>query len=288
MVFEKGVALRIYYPNDLERLDQQEDGVDSILEFCMAFQWPIVFFIIPNPAEAFQTGSFVERTMMQSFVAPVPTKKAPPRLCVFSDTKQVLDAFFTFADDVTNTERRSKRSQIMKQLHQNASADQGCVATAIRRLLAPPRCPVGEADVVLCQFDNLQDIINANEQQLERLPIERRTKAILREFFGGPTDNSFWRPNALDEHAEVQDSNSRPISVIQPENVFMGSSQPSNSWHNVRDPPLQPTTLSHWSEAPPTQSYAPVNSSRIAMLEQRRHDPRIIRNRADGPRNYYP
>jgi hypothetical protein len=65
-----------------------------------------------------------------------------------------LVAFFAFADNVSSTERREKRAQIVHSM-QSSVNDQACVAAAIRHhLLAQPRCPDGEADIVMRELCN--------------------------------------------------------------------------------------------------------------------------------------
>jgi hypothetical protein len=194
MVFEKGIAIRIYYPNDISILDDQEEGgTDGMFEFCMSFQWPMVFFVVPNISHAYPEGSFLDRAMTMAYMENVAEDKSPPRLLLVANTAQLLSAFFTFCDDVTSTVRRETRSKIIRSMmqssfHENDDDLAGVVAAAIRNLLGPPHCPMGEAEIVLRHFDTLYDIvynssIGGDNAVLDQLPIERRTKQMLKAFF---------------------------------------------------------------------------------------------------------
>jgi hypothetical protein len=275
MVFEKGIALRIYYHHDIAIIDDEkcDKGTDGIYDFCMSFQWPVVFFVVPNEiaADVYHEGSFIDRVMTMGFMENVADDKSPPRLMIAANTAQVLAAFFAFADDVSSTERREKRSQIVQSM-QSSVNDQACVAASIRHLLAPPRCPDGEADIVMRELGTLPDIVQScsilsgGDSEFDQLPIDRRTKDISKAFFTECLANRDWLPSGGGAAAAMTPPTFNGAPFQYQEHGLLSDKEPENS-HPLGSGAKAPPQPHPSFQYPPLQSH-PLNYMSLGMRMQ--------------------
>lgn len=228
MIFpqEQGFAIRSYcqppaqYIEDPSSTDTDPDG---ILEFCFAFQWSMVLFVVPDilSTEPNDMHGFVQQSM-QLLDRPIPLahqQKHPPRFLVVSNVEQALVAIMECADSIApsrcalrhqyfekirhdhyvpkNTEienhadssndKENVSSKLPKDPNINEEAVAVHYAKTVREWCDRANAPDGEANVILHALPTLHQLIHAatdtNGTGLNHVPIEENTKHQLRYFF---------------------------------------------------------------------------------------------------------
>ncbi len=228
MIFpqEQGLAIRSYchpptqYIEDPSSTDTDPDG---ILDFCFAFQWSMVLFVVPDilSTEPNDMHGFVQQSM-QLLDHPIPSahqQKHPPRFLVVSNAEQALVAIMECADSIAPS-RCALRHQYLEKIrhdhyvpknteienHANSSNDKENVpaklpkdpiineeavavhyAKTVREWCDRTNVPDGDANVILHALPTLHQLIHAatdtNGTGLNHVPIEEKTKRQLRYFF---------------------------------------------------------------------------------------------------------
>ena len=216
---ESTLAIRAYYPIDLKRLETEsydknkvlqrihceadEPDVDGLQAFQKSFAMTVIFFVLSDDAELQRqldnASSFLRRA--QRLLERTGDQDKTTRVLVVQDTQQAVQAIFSLADSMSPAKRQLKQEFFQRQRQayflpsesgggrMDPSLDPQAasyVASAIREWADVFELPAGEADVLMGILGSLGAIATANDEQLARVPVEDRTKAILHMFFGSP------------------------------------------------------------------------------------------------------
>jgi len=213
---ESTIAIRAYYPFDLQRLEgsgsydkdkvlqrihceEGEPDVDGLQAFQKNFAVTVIFFVLSDDAklkhELDNPNSFLRRT--QRLLERVGDQDKTTRILIVQDTQQAIQAIFCLADSMSPAKRQLKREFFQRQRQAYFLPSEGGridtsldsqaashVAAALREWADVFELPSGEADVLMGILGSLGAIATANDEQLARVPVEDRTKAILHMFFG--------------------------------------------------------------------------------------------------------
>lgn len=109
MIFpqEQGLAIRFYYEPPIQSIEDNSNAdPDGILDFCYAFQWTLVLFVLPDVMTNEQSDMHIfMQQSMQLLDQPIPPAKKqqhrPPRFLVVSNTEQALVAIMECAEAIT-------------------------------------------------------------------------------------------------------------------------------------------------------------------------------------------
>lgn len=208
------LALRAYYPVDMARLEKESSSVnaekhgdgdiDGIIEFSRSFQWSFVFFVVPDNNLLEDANSFVQRAMnlVDAADAQLEGKQTKTlHMLVVADTDQLISSIMGIADAIAphrcamraQFERKTRIVHFCEEEEQRGAEDDLCrqqqqaaasrVATAVREFGDRVGFPLGEADILLRVCGNLTNLAIANHTAISNIPVEARTKRVLRHFF---------------------------------------------------------------------------------------------------------
>lgn len=204
------------------------NDLDGLAAFQSTFAVTMVFFILPADAQIIaleNACSFVCRAMRTlelplqciapSLCSSSARKKTlkPARVLVLSRTEDAVEAILTTAEmTLSLTKRRLKEQYFERQrlLHfkpravkdvasndarssENEALDAAAashVASGLRSWAEAMGIPQGEADILMTVLGSLQAIVTATTEQLTHIPVEERTKNLVRLFFGSSQNES--------------------------------------------------------------------------------------------------
>ncbi|KAL3914580.1 MAG: hypothetical protein SGILL_006048, partial [Bacillariaceae sp.] len=214
MLTKEAIAIRTYYPYDLEQIKSKqsevEDDFDGVSKFLKSFKKALVIFIIqPNDPVFHQqlddTHSYFHRAqrIVGQHTMDYPDKTLQVKL--FADTKAAVQGLTQFADLFTSkkTEKRNNfilqyRDKLLVSLpardqehHKKLEAiARERAQNALRGLARRANFPPNEENVLMRHLGSLESIAKCNRFGLDQVPIESRSKDLLVRFFGasGPPE----------------------------------------------------------------------------------------------------
>jgi hypothetical protein len=224
---ESSLAVRTYYPSDLEALQAAEiphsrtmdddlegtcpDDLVGLGAFQSAFRTTVVFFVLPRDVLTQQLDnpdSFLHRANRVLHAASSGASSTTCSILTVPDTAAAITALISIADAMLPAKRALRREFVERQrlayfLPQDVSgfphpsADSRAAshaATAFREWAQQFEFPAGEADVLLSLLGTLENVVTGNDQSLAIAPVEARSKEMLHAFFesqaGGTTISS--------------------------------------------------------------------------------------------------
>jgi hypothetical protein len=222
MIFpqEHGLALRVYYPVDLERLDKtaeaasnkndddqtksgtsatsspfprDESDLDGILKFTMHFQWPVIFFVLPDVQRMMKDSLFVQcamDAMDNNTECPSNNKHHPPLMMIVQDTEQVLISLFVLADSIS-----PQRCALRQNFARRTRIACFCDPNPTDSEEIEHRMQVAANSQLAGSVRAFAKLTGADAKLLDGIPIEERSKRELLRFFSSSEDV----PDPIDE-----------------------------------------------------------------------------------------
>jgi hypothetical protein len=226
---ESSLAVRTYYPSDLEALQAAEiphpramdddlegtctDDLEGLGAFQSAFRTTVVFFVLPHDVLTQQLDdpdSFLHRAnrVLHATSSGANSAQSCSNILTVPDTAAAITALISIADAMVPAKRALRREFVERQRlayflpedasgfpHPNADSRAAShAATAFREWAQLFEFPAGEADVLLSIMGTLENVVTGNGQSLAIAPVEDRSKEMLHAFFesqaGGTTISS--------------------------------------------------------------------------------------------------
>jgi hypothetical protein len=217
---ESSLAVRTYYPSDLEALQAAEiphntrtmnddlegtgtDDLEGLGAFQSAFRTTVVFFVLPHDVLTQQLDnpdSFLHRANRILHAANSSGTSGPQScssILTVPDTATAITALISIADAMVPAKRALRREFVERQRlayflpddasgfpHPNADGRAAShAATAFREWAQQFEFPAGEADVLMRFMGTLENVVTGNDQSLAIAPVEERSKEMLHAFF---------------------------------------------------------------------------------------------------------
>jgi hypothetical protein len=202
---ETSLAVRVYYPSDVKRLESlaSPEQLDTLESFRDTFLHAVVMFILPDPQLMMEylskSDSFVQKS--QRIMNDGETRGNAKTFLV-PDTRSAMDCLLVMWDSLRPDRRQLRRMyyQEVRESHFVPSFPPGNttdptliakpVIQAFKNLASRLELADGVDDILIHQLQTLSRISSADYRVLDHLRIDSFSKQKLSEFFGSQLNSN--------------------------------------------------------------------------------------------------
>ena len=217
------------------------------------------------------------------------------RVAIVPDIETAVDALFTIANALKPERRKRKKQYIAKVQEEYYIPDDsgiihkpGSAATVVSVVLQSWArefgLPENEENVLMADLHTLGLIATANDAQLQSVPIESKTKAVLHSFFGsqGAMDGYVGhRRSHKDAHLSFPEMTPRDSQPLLPMAASHRSPMAAHPIASLRSMPAARTNYE--SHQPQPMAYAPANQDSHMEHGMAQQNPGHYRPNGAGP-----